>query len=439
MSVFVPDISGVDTAGIFKRIQGELVDQIPNVMYFGSLDMKEATMTGGAFVEALLLSLPAYHVVGDAGVIAPLPIGTTQSPSIVDLFIQPSDLLVANNVNHKEITSAQKSSQAYENMLRMQGSALRRAMQLKGEILDLYARSSTGIGTITDKSGSGTSRTYVVGPDYTGGSRTYASGIWQGGLTNTGLDFYSVAGTLLNTNNQVVLAGAGNYTAGSIPVTGNSSDLTAIDNAITADGKVYVWLAGTKTATAYGLDAIATATTELWGVDLTKWGGQFGANTYDARSSGTPQRFTLQKTMEATLEATGKGLEETDTLDVLLNPEMRLDVFMDQAGLRSYDYSWEPDAKTGVKTLEVYGLHEGTMRFKTHRCVKPNEAFCLVRKDWSRIGSANKVDSISGIGELKTLRYDYAQTQFQMYDDSALRSQFPRKLTKIIGIKNSKY
>jgi len=183
--------------------------------------------------------------------------------------IDGAQLLLASRLDYESAAKAASGKKAFANATQHLIETMMESAAHRVEVSMLYGQS--GIGKQSTESGSGTDRVYTLQ------TASFAAGIWSG-AENSELDFYN-SSTKLNTNAAVVVT-AVDLDARTITVTGNASDLTAIDAATLPD----IYFKGSYGKEMVGIDKILTNTGTLFNINAGTY-GMWKSSSYSAGSA----------------------------------------------------------------------------------------------------------------------------------------------------------
>jgi hypothetical protein len=331
--------------------------------------------------------------------------------------------------------SAKKGDTAVEKLVDLLMERMKSSTAKRVEIALLYGQSPTGIGQITSQTGSSTSRTWTIS------TATFAAGIWAG-MENCQLDvltYGSFGSGPLNTNAAVVISSV-NVGLLQISVTGNSTDLSAIDTAISGAGAVlfFYGAAGQLTSSNVskemaGIDAILLNTGTLFNISATTY-NLWQSQTYDCKSA----ELSMGKVLAGLALPVGRGLLQDVAL--LVSPPTWANLNSDLGGQRMYDESYSPKKGEKGTNAIVYHGQNGKISIISHPMIKQGEAFALPFDLIQRVGSADV--TFRGEGPLGQEDYFFQNTStngwtIRCYTDQAIMIEAPAQCLKYINIVNT--
>jgi hypothetical protein len=331
--------------------------------------------------------------------------------------------------------SMKKGDTAVEKLVDLLMERMKSSTAKRIEIAMLYGQSPTGIGQISAQSGSSTTRTYTIS------TASFAAGIWAG-MENCQLDILtlgSFASGPLNTNAAVVVTGV-NVGANQISVSGNSTDLTAIDSAIAGAGAVIFFYGAAGQLASQnvskemaGIDFILLNTGTLFNINATTY-NLWQSQSYDCKSA----ELSMGKVLSGLALPVARGLLQD--VQLLCAPQTWANLNSDLGGQRMFDESY--DSKKGEKGNNsiVYHGQNGKIEIISHPMVKQGEAFALPLDIVQRVGSTDV--AFRGEGPLGQEDYFFQNTStngwtIRCYTDQAIMIEAPAWCVKFINIVNT--
>jgi hypothetical protein len=295
--------------------------------------------------------------------------------------------------------------------------ALTQSMSKFIEIELLWGSSSHGtLGETTVHTGSGTTASLTIDLG------EWSAGIWSG-MENINIDVYN-AGVLVNTNASIVVT-AVSVSTRVITVSGNSTDITAINTANGTALQLFPYLAFgqemqgyfnilSNTGTIFNINA---ATYALW-----------QSNVYDVLSTA----LNFGKVQSAIAQATARGLMEDVT--VFVNPTAYSNLITSQAGARRYDSSYKKsELENGTESLCFYGPN-GKIEIVSHIFMKQSYSFALPLKRCQRTGATDLTFTLPGMpGEFFLQLPGFTAYELRCY---TLQAAFLNSPAKAVLLKN---
>lgn len=358
--------------GNFKNIyRGEFVDKLPaSSKLMRDMKMSNATATGDYL--AVPVELQHEHGITYAAPrTGPTTLLASNAAQSQQALVEGSQIFGRSRVDYEAMAKASSAGEkAFIAATRLIVKRLTKASGKRAELSLLHGR--RGIGTIAagGVSGSGTTRVYTISDD------TFVPGIWAGSRNAT-LDVFAAdySGTKVNANAAVIITGM-DFTAKTISVSGNSTDLGNI-----VAGMQLFFETASPTTEMPGIDfTIRKQTGTHWNIDVSAyelWRGNV------IPTSGAPG---FAKVIAGVQRAAELGLED-DTV-AITSPGYFTRLTEDYASLQKFDYRY--DAKKGEQGVEEITFHgqTGLTRIKPHIFQKPGQVHILGMDEWQRVGAA---------------------------------------------------
>lgn len=408
--------------GIFKTIYNDkLQNAIPEFSILQKMSpFAKAHMVGDNFQTTVLLSTELGFSYGGQTASA-FAINASVSLQTQPCIVRPSEIVLQSQISTGAIKRAENTKGAVEGTLEVVTEAMLSSCRKRVELAMLYGQS--GIGKIASGSGTAGNRVYTVT------AASWAPGTYSG-VENAGLDVYTAAGSKINTLAPVVIT-AVNPTTRALTVTGNATDLTAVDAAI-AGGTNLFWYAS-YALEMVGIDQIITNTGVLFGIDASVY-SLWKGNVYDCLSAP----LTMAKVLSGMNLAVGRGLMKDVTLFV--SPDSYANLNNQSAGQRLFDDSYKSSkAENGFESIDFHGSN-GTIKVVPHAFCKQGDAFAFNVDDLMRVGStdivfqSNGTDATSGDQEYLTLSATQSAYALRIYSDQSIFHLAPSQTLKFINI-----
>lgn len=298
-----------------------------------------------------------------------------------DAQVNGYELTLQSGISYGAVSRAQnRGEQAVESAVRLLIERMKASSAKRVELALLYGQAVGGLGILSATSGSSTTRVYTVA------SATWASGIWSG-MENAQLDVYQSTGTTgvkLNTNAAVVIT-AVSVANKTLSVSGNSSDLTAIDAQVgtTLGTSATVYFYGAYGNELIGLDAIlSNATATLFNISATTY-NLWAGNQFDCSSA----QLTMGKVLSGVATAVGRGLMEK--AELMIGTDSFSNLVSDLSAQRRFDGSWKSKkGENGFESIEFYAQN-GSIEVIPHGMVKSGDGFLMPMDMVKRVGSTD--------------------------------------------------
>ena len=415
------DPSALD--GLFKEVYGDdvislvpesakLVKSIP----FVSADKE----LGNKYHQPVVLSNEhgITYAAADAGAFS---LNNSVALTMKDAQVQGSQMVLRSSMSYDAAARASNSKKAFVKGTELLVENMLETMTKRLELQMLYGASDGGLGNC-DASANSDSTTTVI----THTAASWAAGIWAGS-ENAELDLYD-GSSKKNTNAALVIS-AVNLDDKKITVTGNATDIAAIDTFIAADGddSAYLIWRGAYGAEMSGIDKIITNSGSLFGINAGTY------NLWKGNSYAVGAALAIGKVLAGVSRAVERGLDEDIAL--YLNPVVFKDLNDDLAALRRFDSSFKEEGVAGSKSIKYYGQN-GVIDIQPHNCVKQSEAFSLPLKKARRIGAVDITFKRPGGGGDQMFRElsDKAGFELRAYTDQSVFIETPARCVKFTGI-----
>jgi hypothetical protein len=404
--------------GLFKEVYADKISNLvpDNAKLTKMIEFSEAERVGNFYHQPVILSQEHGVTYAAAGAGA-FSINTPIALSMQDAQIQGSQCLIASRMDYESASKASAGgSKSFVKGTELLLKTMMESLVKRLEISMLYGQS--GLGKIASGTGSTTSRAYVVSQP------TWAAGIWAG-TENAQLDCYN-ASTKVNTNLPVTIVSVDPVNR-ILNVTGNATDLTAID---TAGAGVDLFFVGSYGQEMAGINAILTNQGTLFGINA----GTYGL--WKAGQVAVGGALTFAKVLSAESMAAGRGLNEDCTLFV--SPGAYNNMNADQAALRKYDSKYSSsEGENGFEGL-VFHAQAGSITVVSHALVKEGDAFLVPLKQVKRIGATDITFKSPGSGDQFFIELQSnAGFELRAYANQAIFIQMPARCVKLTGIVNS--
>lgn len=361
--------TGATLNGLFRQVYSKEVGElIPDFAILQDrVSFEKGSMLGDYFHVPVVLSDEQGFSYGD-GTGAAYNLNSAVAMAMQDAQVRGAELTLQSGISYTAVSrSMQKGTAAVEQAVRLLVERMKASAAKRVEIEMLYGQS--GLGIVSAHSGASTTRAYTLS------AASWSSGIWAG-MENANLDFVA-AGSVINTNAPVVITSI-NVGTKTLNVSGNATDLTAIDAATTPS----IFFYGAYGKEMAGLDKILTNTGSLFNIDASVY-ALWGANTYSAGSAA----LTMGKILSGVALCVGRGLMEDAA--VFVAPDSWNNLNSDLAAQRVFDTSYS--SKKGEKGVESIRYHSsnGILEIISHPMLKSGDAFILPLDSLKRVGSTD--------------------------------------------------
>lgn len=406
--------------GIAKRVYDKLVDLVGNEHIIQKrVPFQARPMVGESIEAAVALSDEhgfTHSAFGDGSV----ALNQAVAAEYKRIYVTPSNITLKTAIPHDMAVAIKKGEQAF---LTLAGPAFTKPMESmrnRLEFLCLYGQRA--LAEVASQTGSSTTRTFTC----TTGAFSPAA---LKGLKGARLEAWTAetSGTLLNTNADIVVTAA-DPGLGTIAVSGNSTDLSAIDTEL-GSSSAFLFYKGTRTKSMIGIDAISTNTGTIWGLDASSIPLMKG-NTQSAGSK--PLSFD---TFQASLIKAGRKGTTSDSYAALGSHATFADLNTDAVAMQFMGDSSKGSVTVGKDAL-TYRSSVGSIEYLVHPWVKEQEVFCVPFDKLSRIGGTDVTPTVDGAGRLYRHSDDYQGSVGQLYTLQAIFAPEVRDFVKITSITN---
>lgn len=374
--------SGSTLPGLFKQVYTKegVKDAIPSFSIIQArVPFSKAQLLGDKFHQPVVLSDEHGFTYG-GNTAANYALNAGIAMQLQDAQIASNELTLQSGISYGAVSRAQsRGEQAIESAVRLLIERMKASHSKRQEIAILYGASISGLGVLASGTGTSTNRVYTIS------AATWAVGIWAG-MENAQLDVWYNTGTTgvqLNTNAAVVIASV-QVANKTLTVTGNATDLTAIDAQLgsTAGTAATFYFYGAFGNEMIGIDSILTNTGTQFNISAASF-NLWQANSQDCSSA----QLTMGKILTGLAQSVGRGL--MDETQFLLAPDSFSNVVADLSAQRRFDGSWKSKkASNGTETIEFYGQN-GLIELVPHAMVKSGDAFQLPFDLLKRVGSTD--------------------------------------------------
>lgn len=389
--------------GLYKKIYGKQgpVDLIPdNSVLQDLIPFSKAERTGQSFNTPVVLTTEHGFAYGLAD--ETITLATSVAATLKEVSVKGAQIVGQASINYDAAARSASSEAAFMNGAHLIVKNLHQGASKRLEASLLYGGS--GIATVSSLDGQNIVLT----------AASFADGLWMG-MEGAIIDVYqSDKSTLRRGNLTVTAINSDTYT---ITVSGTTTDIVSTD---------VVFLDGALGKECYGLDAIITNTSSMFGVDASAY-SLWKGSSYAAGGAA----LTMAKVLAAVSKAVSKGGLNDDCV-VLVHPSSWNNLNSDQAALRHY--SDEKEAKNGFGGITFRGAN-GLIKVMSHPMVKRGEAFVIPPKEFKRIGAQDISSATPGRSEEIFLQSATLSAYvLRVYSNQAIVCMKPAQCVKITGI-----
>ena len=406
--------------GLFKDVyEDKIVNLVPesSVLQKRIKFVENDKREGRLLHQPVLLALPTGMTFGVGAVALNNPVASTMG----DAQIAGAGMTLADRITYDVAAKAASGGvRAFVEATELIVDALTQSMSKFIEIELMWGSSAHGtLGESTVHTGASTTATVTID------LAEWSAGIWSG-MENINVDMYN-AGALVNTNAPLVVT-AVNVSTRVITMTGNSTDVTAINTANGTALQIFPYLAFGQEMQGYF--NILSNTGTLFNINAATY-ALWQSNTYSALSTA----LNFGKVQSAVAQATARGLMEDVT--VFVNPTTYSNLITSQAGARRYDSSYKKsELENGTESLCFYGPN-GKIEIVGHIFMKQGYAFVLPLKRCQRTGATDLTFTLPGMpGEFFLQLPGYTAYELRCYTLQAAFLNSPAKAVLINNIVN---
>lgn len=422
------NIDNTRLAGFFKDRFGDDASALPldgTDILQKRIKFNDSVKLGEKITQPVQMSMPTGWTFAGGSVTGTMfALLDANSPATVEATWTGVEFTIREKIAWATLRQAQTDAQAFGNAFDKLIKMMKESAVFAKEFQLLYG--ATNLGQLDSAvSGSGTGRVYALT------KATSAAGMWYP-LSGVLLDSYTTAtgGSKTNSNADIVVTSADlDDTTGKvyITVTGNSTDLTAVDAAI-ATGQ-YLVAKASRTNMMQGIDYVALNTGTYAGISASTY-PLWKSTSLNAASAG----LTFSKLLQAKRKNAIKSGAGPRT--VLISEATGADLLDNMAALQRHVNKSGGELTLGGDSLVYAGLN-GEMEILVHPFIKDGESFMLKFDEWDTIGAAQFSFDPTGKGMYFEPVSGYAGSEIVGYSHEAARCLDPRTVTKITGIVNT--
>jgi hypothetical protein len=426
--------------GNFKNVYGDkIMDLVPesDILYrndrikFVSKKGRE----GLQFNQPVLLSLPSSATWGLNGPTLNAPIAMQMGNATVT----GSAITMRDVLSYDSAARAASSEAAFEGTVGLVLRTLFKAHAKFAEMDLIYGNGAiASAGTAATPSMFQSASSTQAGGSGTNVTITVSYGSWApamlSGFQNAALDCYN-AGSKVNTNAALQIVSinptpANNTVGGTVVLTGNATDLNAVQ-ALTASTLDFYWY-GAYANNMVGIKGILTNTGSLFGINAATY-DLWQSNTFDCAST----QLTFSKLQQSVALSVARGLDEN--VMALVNPVTFADLVNEQAGARRYDSSYAAKKNENGSEALTYWGPSGKIEVVPHMFVHQGEGFVIPPSDLVKVGPLDHISpTLPGIdGDIFFQSPTQASYEVRLFSDFGLLNNMPARSTWIKAITNS--
>ncbi len=390
--------------GLYKSVYGEEgpIQLLPDMAILQSMvKFNPALRTGKSYEVPVVVSSAQGFSYGLAD--ETITLKTEVAATLKNITVKGAQIVGQASLNYDAASRSVGSKQAFMDSAHLVVKDLFESHGRKLEASLLYG--SMGIGTVSSLS----SQDIILT------AASFADGLWIGS-EGAIIDVYQADKSTLRQGDLVVSAvNPATYT---ITVVGTTTGIVSTD---------VVFVGGSAGKECYGLDAIASNTGSMFGVDAAAY-SLWKSSSYAAGGAA----LTMAKVLSGAALAIARGGLARDAV-LLCHPSSWNNLNSDQAGLRHY-----VDEKNGsVNGFEkiTYRGPNGKIEVVAHPMVKRGEAFLFDPKTLKRVGSQDISSQTPGKSDEIFLHSQTLSAYIlRTYSNQAIVCEKPAQIVKFTGI-----
>jgi hypothetical protein len=390
--------------GLYKSVYGEEgpIQLLPDMAILQSMvKFNPAQRTGKSYEVPVVVSSAQGFSYGLAD--ETITLKTEVASTLKNVTVKGAQIVGQASLNYDAASRSVGSKQAFMDSAHLVVKDLFESHGRKLEASLLYG--SVGIGTVSSLSTQDIILT----------AASFADGLFIGAEGMT-IDVYQADKTTLRAGDLVISAvNPATYT---LTVVGTTTGIVSTD---------VVFVDGAAGKECYGLDAIATNTGSMFGVDAAAY-SLWKSSSYACGSAA----LTMAKVLSGAAIAIARGGLARDAV-LLCHPSSWNNLNSDQAGLRQYG-----DEKSGaVNGFEkiTYRGPNGKIEVVAHPMVKRGEAFLFDPKTLKRVGSQDISSQTPGKSDEIFLHSQTLSAYIlRTYSNQAIVCEKPAQIVKFTGI-----
>lgn len=390
--------------GLYKSVYGEKgpIQLLPDMAILQAMvPFNSAQRTGKSYEVPVVVSSAQGFSYGLAD--ATITLNTEVAAALKNVTVKGAQIVGQASINYDAASRSVGSKEAFMGSAHLVVKDLFESHGRKLEMSLLYG--SVGIGTVSSLS----SQDIVLT------AASFADGLFIG-AEGMSIDVYQSDKTTVRQAGLVISAvNPATYT---LTVVGTTTGIVSTD---------VVFVAGSNGKECYGLDAIATNTGEMFGINASSY-SLWKSSSYACGSAA----LTMTKVLSGAAQAIARGGLARDAV-LLVHPSSWNNLNADQAALRQYS----DDKNSAVNGFEkiVYRGPNGKIEVVSHPMVKRGEAFLIDPKSFKRVGSQDISSQTPGKSDEIFLHSNTLSAYIlRTYSNQAILCEKPAQIVKFTGI-----
>ncbi len=390
--------------GLYKSVYGEEgpIQLLPDMAILQSMvKFNPALRTGKSYEVPVVVSSAQGFSYGLAD--ETITLKTEVAATLKNITVKGAQIVGQASLNYDAASRSVGSKQAFMDSAHLVVKDLFESHGRKLEASLLYG--SMGIGTVSSLS----SQDIILT------AASFADGLWIGS-EGAIIDVYQADKSTLRQGDLVVSAvNPATYT---ITVVGTTTGIVSTD---------VVFVGGSAGKECYGLDAIASNTGSMFGVNAAAY-SLWKSSSYAAGGAA----LTMAKVLSGAALAIARGGLARDAV-LLCHPSSWNNLNSDQAGLRHY-VDEKNGAVNGFEKISYRGPN-GKIEVVAHPMVKRGEAFLFDPKTLKRVGSQDISSQTPGKSDEIFLHSQTLSAYIlRTYSNQAIVCEKPAQIVKFTGI-----
>ena len=396
-------VSSLD--GLYKSVYGENgpIELLPDMAILQRMvPFNKAQQTGKSYEVPVIVTSAQGFSYGAAD--ETITLKTEVAATLKNVTVKGAQIVGQASLNYDAASRSMGSKQAFESSAGLVVRDLKESHARKLEMALLYGGS--GIGAVS------TLAAQVI----TLTAASYADGLFIG-AEGMSIDVYQADKVTLRQANLII--SAIDSTSFTLTVIGTTTGIVATD---------VIFVSGTVGKECFGLDAILTNTSTMFGVDASAY-SLWKSSSYTAGGAA----LTMAKVLSAAAQAIARGGLARDAT-LLVHPSSWNNLNNDQGALRQY-VDDKSSAVNGFEKIDYRGPN-GKISVVAHPMVKRGEAFLVDIKNLKRVGSTDISNQTPGKQDTEIFIQSQTQSAYilRTYSNQAIMCEKPAQCVKITNI-----
>lgn len=348
----------------FKYVQEKKLNDLkPNSsIVYDLAPMKESDTVGRKYLAPVVLSYELGFTFGNGDAFA---YNTDVAGIYEEIEVDPNPVVLKSRLSIEAADRMANDQKAMINHVALRSGQMKTSLMKMAEVEMIHGR--TGLGTISADPVVSTNATIIFT------DATWAPGIWAG---MEGVHLEARAGaSLINTNADLVLVSV-SFDTKSIVVSGNGTDLTALD----AAQKIY--FVGAYANGQYGVKYQLTTSGSVFGIDNSVYA------LWKAQAHAVGGALTMSEVLKGRAKAVSRGGLDEDSI-LLVSSATFENLNNDLAALAMIDSRYDSKSQEAGSQGVVYNGQGGKVRVIAHPMFMEGDAAMFPEKALKRVGSTD--------------------------------------------------